>query len=177
MHDLVIRGGSVVDGTGAPARADQTVIVRDGKIVSVSDASSAQIPAGARVVDLTGKSLIPGLVLVHEHLYYPTGPGVYGNLSESFTRDEMKRVDLPFRQFRGVIANVVVPLVGAEDECRRQPSRGFGIADPAEVHFDPEPRQPMTFEIIASNEIKIAVVTRFSLNNCRLRRAPMAKKK
>ena len=31
-------------------------------------------------------SVIPGLVMAHEHLYYPTGPGVYGNLSESFTR-------------------------------------------------------------------------------------------
>ena len=30
--------------------------------------------------------MIPGLVMVHEHLYYPTGPGVYGQLGESFTR-------------------------------------------------------------------------------------------
>ena len=76
----------VIDGTGAPSRADQTIIVRDGRIASVSDASRAQIPTGAQVLDLTGKSVIPGLVMVHEHLYYPTGPGVYANLSESFTR-------------------------------------------------------------------------------------------
>ncbi len=76
----------VIDGTGAPARADQTIIIRDGRIVSVGDAARAQIPAGARVMDVTGKSVIPGLVLVHEHLYYPTGPGVYANLTESFTR-------------------------------------------------------------------------------------------
>lgn len=76
----------VIDGTGAPAKADQTVIVRDGRIASIGNASSAQIPAGAQVMDLTGKSLIPGLVMVHEHLYYPTGPGVYANLSESFSR-------------------------------------------------------------------------------------------
>ena len=44
------------------------------------------MPDGAQVLDLTGKSVIPGLVMMHEHLYYPTGPGVYGNLSESFTR-------------------------------------------------------------------------------------------
>jgi enamidase len=76
----------VIDGTGAPARADQTIIIRDGRIASVGDAARAQIPAGAQVMDLTGKSVIPGLVMVHEHLYYPTGPGVYANLSESFTR-------------------------------------------------------------------------------------------
>lgn len=76
----------VIDGTGAPARADQTVIVRDGRIASVAPASSANIPAGALVMDLTGKSVIPGLVMVHEHLFYPTGPGVYAYLAESFTR-------------------------------------------------------------------------------------------
>jgi enamidase len=76
----------VIDGTGAPARADQTIIIRDGRIASVGDASRAQIPPGAQTLDLNGKSVIPGLVMVHEHLYYPTGPGVYANLSESFTR-------------------------------------------------------------------------------------------
>jgi imidazolonepropionase-like amidohydrolase len=76
----------VIDGTGAPARENQTVIVRDGRIAAVGDASSAQVPAGAQVLDLTGKSVLPGLVMVHEHLYYPTGPGMYANLSESFSR-------------------------------------------------------------------------------------------
>ena len=76
----------VIDGTGAPPRADQTIIIRDGRIASVGDAARSQLPAGARTVDLTGKSVIPGLVMVHEHLYYPTGPGIYANLTESFTR-------------------------------------------------------------------------------------------
>src|SRR5215510_4853643 len=76
----------VIDGTGAPARENQTVIVRDGSIAALGDAASTQVPAGAQVLDLTGKSVLPGLVMVHEHLYYPTGPGVYGNLSESFSR-------------------------------------------------------------------------------------------
>jgi enamidase len=52
----------------------------------VGDAVSVTIPAGAQVVDLTGKTVIPGLVMVHEHLFYPTGSGVYANLAESFTR-------------------------------------------------------------------------------------------
>ena len=76
----------VIDGTGAPARADQTIVIRDGAIAAMGDARSVSVPAGARVMDLTGRSVIPGLVMVHEHLYYPTGPGVYGNLTESFTR-------------------------------------------------------------------------------------------
>ena len=76
----------VIDGTGAPARDDQTLVIRDGAIAALGDARSVAIPAGAQVLDLTGTSVIPGLVMVHEHLFYPTGPGVYGNLAESFTR-------------------------------------------------------------------------------------------
>src|SRR4051812_34142304 len=76
----------VIDGTGAPARDDQTLIIRDGRIAQLGAFTSVAIPAGAQVMDLTGKSVIPGLVMVHEHLFYPTGPGVYGDVAESFTR-------------------------------------------------------------------------------------------
>jgi enamidase len=76
----------VIDGTGAPARENQTIIIRDGRIAAIGDAAATPAPSGARVLDLNGKSVIPGLVMLHEHLYYPTGPDVYGNLSESFTR-------------------------------------------------------------------------------------------
>ena len=76
----------VIDGTGAPARANQTVIVRNGNIDAIGDTSRLAPPAGATTLDMTGRSVIPGLVMVHEHLYYPAGPGVYGQLGESFIR-------------------------------------------------------------------------------------------
>lgn len=76
----------VVDGTGAPARDDQTLIIRDGRIAALGPAATTSVPAGAEVVDLTGKSVMPGLVMVHEHLYYPVGAGTYANLTESFSR-------------------------------------------------------------------------------------------
>jgi len=76
----------VIDGTGAPPRDDQTVVIRDGSIASIGSAASAAAPEGATMIDGAGKSLLPGLVMLHEHLYYPTGPGVYGNLGESFVR-------------------------------------------------------------------------------------------
>jgi imidazolonepropionase-like amidohydrolase len=76
----------VIDGTGAPARANQTLVIRDGRIAEVGDAASVTIPAGANVIDLTGRTVLPGIVMTHEHLYYPTGPGVYGQLGESFAR-------------------------------------------------------------------------------------------
>jgi enamidase len=76
----------VIDGTGAPPREAQTVILRDGRIDRIGDAARVPPPPAAEVLDLTGRTVIPGLVMVHEHLYYPTGPGVYGQLGESFTR-------------------------------------------------------------------------------------------
>ena len=74
----------VIDGTGAPAREDQTVILRDGNIAAMGP--SVPVPEGATVIDATGKSLLPGIVMLHEHTYYPTGPNVYGQLGQSFTR-------------------------------------------------------------------------------------------
>ena len=62
----------VIDGTGAPARADQTLVIRDGLIAAVG--TNVTIPEGATVIDATGKSVMPGLVMLHEHTYYPTGP-------------------------------------------------------------------------------------------------------
>lgn len=76
----------VIDGTGAPPREDQTVIIRDGNIAAIGRFAATTVPAGATTIDLTGRSVIPGLVMVHEHLYYPNGPGVYGQLGESFSR-------------------------------------------------------------------------------------------
>jgi len=76
----------VIDGTGAPARADQTIVIRGGNIAEIGDAARVKAPEGATAIDLTGKSVMPGLVMVHEHTYYPTGPGVYGQLGLSFAR-------------------------------------------------------------------------------------------
>src|SRR5690348_6096630 len=76
----------VIDGTGAPARENQTLVIRDGEISALGATGAVAIPGGALVMDLTGKSVIPGLVMMHEHLYYPTGPGVYGADYGSFSR-------------------------------------------------------------------------------------------
>jgi len=73
----------VIDGTGAPVRTNQTILIRNGAIEAIGN--DAGVPADARVIDLSGKTVIPGLVMVHEHLYYPTGP-VRAYLAESFTR-------------------------------------------------------------------------------------------
>jgi enamidase len=83
---IALTHARVIDGTGAAPREDQTLILNNGVITTIGSSSSTDVPAGAQTIDLTGKSVIPGLVMVHEHLYYPNGPGVYGQLGESFSR-------------------------------------------------------------------------------------------
>jgi imidazolonepropionase-like amidohydrolase len=66
----------VIDGTGAPAQENQTIVIDRGRISSVGPASEAQVPASARRMDLANHTVIPGLVGMHEHLFYPSSPGV-----------------------------------------------------------------------------------------------------
>ena len=76
----------VIDGTGAPPREDQTLVISKGKIESLSDAASPNIPKDAQVLDLHGYSVIPGLVGMHDHMFYPMGNGIFGEMAFSFPR-------------------------------------------------------------------------------------------
>ena len=63
-----IRAGRLIDGTGQPARDNQVIIVRGERIEAVGDAAAIAIPDGARVVDLGGHTVMPGIVDAHAHL-------------------------------------------------------------------------------------------------------------
>lgn len=78
----------VIDGTGAPPAEDQTIVIDHGKIAAVSSASSTIVPEGARRMDLANHTVIPGLVGMHEHLFYPSGEGIpqYNEQAFSFPR-------------------------------------------------------------------------------------------
>lgn len=72
----------IIDGTGAPARDDQTLILSKGKIESIG----GTVPKDAQVLDLHGYTVIPGLVGMHDHLFYPTVRGVFATMPFSFPR-------------------------------------------------------------------------------------------
>src|SRR5580658_8675523 len=76
----------VIDGTGAATREDQTVVMSKGKIESASDAASANVSKDAQVLDLHGYTVIPGLVGMHDHMFYPMGNGIFGEMGFSFPR-------------------------------------------------------------------------------------------
>lgn len=93
---VVLAHVKVIDGTGAAAKEDQSIVIEYGLIRSIGPAAD-QTPAGAKVLDLTGRTVIPGLVGMHEHMFYlgPTGrgfnlgdgaPQMYPEMAFSFPR-------------------------------------------------------------------------------------------
>jgi len=61
---------TIIDGTGAAVQRNQTVLVKDGRISQVG--SQVVIPPGVKRIDATGKTLIPGLIGMHNHTFYTT---------------------------------------------------------------------------------------------------------
>jgi imidazolonepropionase-like amidohydrolase len=72
---VVLQHVRVIDGTGAPAVEDQTVVIEGADIKAIGPSASLQAPAGARVLDLAGRSVMPGWVAMHEHLFYTGATG------------------------------------------------------------------------------------------------------
>ncbi len=78
----------VIDGTGAAPLEDQTIVISEGKVQSVAASEGAKLPTGAQVLDLKGYTVLPGLVGMHNHMFFPMGgsPPMYSNMGSSFPR-------------------------------------------------------------------------------------------
>ncbi|MGA8110621.1 MAG: amidohydrolase family protein [Acidobacteriaceae bacterium] len=90
---VVLEHIRVIDGTGAPARDDQSLFIENGKIAWAGlFMAQPTPPPDATVIDGSGKTVFPGLVGMHEHLFYPLpdgGPGLlplYGEMADSAPR-------------------------------------------------------------------------------------------
>jgi imidazolonepropionase-like amidohydrolase len=89
---IALQHVGVIDGTGAAPAEDQTVILEAGRIRAVGSSAATPAPAGATVLDLTGYTVIPGLVGMHDHMFYPSPrtargvPPVYTELAYSGPR-------------------------------------------------------------------------------------------
>jgi imidazolonepropionase-like amidohydrolase len=62
----------LIDGTGAPPAQDQTIVMDRGKIGAVGKTGSVKVPPNAQVLDLTGHTVVPGFVGLHDHTFYTT---------------------------------------------------------------------------------------------------------
>ena len=96
----------VIDGTGAEPIEDQTILIDGSKITAIRRASEAA-PAGYRVLDLTGASVMPGIVGMHNHLYYIARP----NLDASgHSEDPLVVPQMTFSAPRLYLANGVTTM-------------------------------------------------------------------
>jgi len=76
----------LIDGTGVAAKADQTILISGDKITAIGASNAVSVPAGAARMDFSGYSALPGLVGMHDHLFYPAGGGLYHDMPLSFPR-------------------------------------------------------------------------------------------
>ena len=71
---FVLANVNLIDGTGSNEKKNQSIVIRDGKILWVGDSSAMPAQPGAKTIDQHGSTVIPGLVMMHEHLF-TTGTG------------------------------------------------------------------------------------------------------
>jgi imidazolonepropionase-like amidohydrolase len=74
---IVLRGGRIFDGTGAPAR-EGTLVIERNKIAKILPAGATDWPKDAQVIDVSGKTVLPGLIDLHTHLTYPLAETDFG---------------------------------------------------------------------------------------------------
>lgn len=81
-QSVVIRAGTLLDGTGGAARKDQVIVIEGDRIQAVG--SGLPVPPGATVIDLSGATVLPGLIDAHTHLFLqgedPAEGGYDGNI-------------------------------------------------------------------------------------------------
>ena len=69
---IVLANAKVINGTGGDALENQTIVIEGDKIKSIGPASDISTPEGATVLDMTGHTVIPGMIGLHNHTFYTT---------------------------------------------------------------------------------------------------------
>jgi imidazolonepropionase-like amidohydrolase/uncharacterized protein YndB with AHSA1/START domain len=98
---VAIEHATMIDGTGAPVKQDQTIVFSDGRITELGPSGSVEVPANAKRLDLTGYTALPGLVDMHGHLFY---------VSNFFNTNDLMAHVMPFSFPRLYLASGVTTI-------------------------------------------------------------------
>ena len=125
---VAFTGARVIDGTGAAPIEQATIVVANGRIESVGAAAAAKIPAGATRVDMTGKTIVPGLINAHGHL----------NADPSTTKSPADRLSGQLRVYADYGITTVVVLGANPDDLgatvKLREAQSSGPLDRARVY-------------------------------------------
>jgi imidazolonepropionase-like amidohydrolase len=114
---IVLTHATVVDGTGAGPQKDVTIVMENGRIRDMGPSSKLSVPAGATVVDLKGKFIVPGIINAHGHVGAKTEPqlrqyALYGvTTATSMQTDPDEVVQVREAQKRGELRGARVSTV------------------------------------------------------------------
>ena len=138
---IVLEGARLIDGTGNAPRENSVIVVRGDRIIDVGTAGKLTYPKGARVVDVRGRTIMPGIINAHGHV----GLVANGkNSAEAYTRENVQSQLLQYEQY-GVTSVLALGLnrdlgFDVRDEQRRGlipgaslflAGRGIGVPDAA----------------------------------------------
>jgi imidazolonepropionase-like amidohydrolase len=107
---FVVNHVRIIDGTGAAPQEDQAIVIANGKIQSIGRAATVQVPAGAQRFDRAGYTIIPGLVGMHDHLYYTDSVSVQRGADGKIGEPGLYVAEIPFTAPRLYLAAGVTTL-------------------------------------------------------------------
>src|SRR4029079_313964 len=92
MPNLLLRGGTLIDGSGGPARPRSSVLIRDGRIAAIGPEADAPADPATDVLDVSGRTVLPGLIDLHVHSTFPSEMTAY--LTHGVTSIRYAGIDL-----------------------------------------------------------------------------------
>ena len=125
---VALVGGRVIDGTGRAPLEQATVLMSNGRIEAVGSPSAVMVPAGATSVDMSGKTLVPGLINAHAHLNVERG-------STLTVRDDLLRRLRTYAAY-GVTTTVSLGSTEADEQegIRLRDEQERGVLDRARLY-------------------------------------------
>lgn len=121
---IALRHARVIDGSGGAPHENSTILIEDGRIAAVGPDAQVRRPAGTREVDLSGRSILPGMISNHSHLGMTDGAGAG---PQNYNRGNIERQLRQFQRY-GVTTVTSLGLNGPLfQQLRAEARAGIGV--------------------------------------------------